>query len=95
MEPGQNTETPADLRMYREVATGNEFQLDANAGTTKAQLEAGHITELEPESADDAASTNTAEGADERTVADLQDELRTQGLPVSGTKQELLDRLEG
>lgn len=94
MEPGQNTETPADLRMYREVATGNEFQLDANAGTTKAQLEAGHITEIVGEDAD-TASTGTDDGTDERTVADLQDELREQGKPVSGTKQELLDRLEG
>lgn len=29
-----------------------------------------------------------------RTVADLQDELREKGLPVSGTKAELVERLE-
>ena len=31
---------------------------------------------------------------DDRTKAELQDELRQRDLPVSGTKQELLDRLE-
>ena len=47
------------------------------------------------EGVDEAAGASGGTDYDDYTVEELKDELAAQGQPVSGTKQELIDRLNG
>ena len=59
--------------------------------------EAAPAEEDAPAAAEEAADASDADAPDyaSMTVAELKDELKAKGLPVSGKKAELIERLQG
>lgn len=83
---------------------GDDITVLMGPGPGEQDLEPRAASELAPEAPDEpqadlpplegTAADDEAQGYEAQTVEDLKDELRERDLPVSGTKDELIARLE-
>jgi hypothetical protein len=81
MSAKEQADATADAQAHSATAGVAQGRSDVEAMKAAVQADA------------EAKSPSSDSGEDERTVEQLQDELRKQGKPVSGNKQELIERL--